>query len=621
MDGLRAVAIVPVLFYHAGFRPAVGGFVGVDVFFVISGYLITSIILGDLERGSFSLFDFYERRARRILPALYAVLIAVIPFGYAWMLPDEFAGFLRTTLATVFFVSNFDLLQHTGYFGPDVTLNPLLHTWSLAVEEQYYLLVPLILMLCWARGLRAVALVLAAITLGSLALAEVGWRHWPEASFLMQPYRAWELGIGALSAVALWRWPDLARHRGLAEVGGIAGLGLIAASILTFDRTTPHPSLWTLAPVGGAALVILCADGRTLAGRLLSLRPAVFLGLLSYSAYLWHQPILALARIRSLYELSDAGRLGAIALSLVLAWLTWRYIERPFRDRMAMPRPAILRFGVAASAALVALSAAGIGGAALRADSPPHLRQIFDVTNDQRYAYVVEAHDAETVEAFSADDRGKLLLIGDSYSQDFYNMVREVGAFADHEVAAAFREPWCQVYIGDDDVTRFIEPGRRAECLPAEAWNARTVDLARQADVIVLAARWEKWSAARLPETIASLGLHPGQTLFVVGRKSFGSFNVRALYGADPEQLPRVRARASPDALAVNHILRRQLPPEQFVDVQAMICAGGRECPLFTPGGGIISYDGGHLTERGARFVGARVFEDPRLRKYLGAEG
>ena len=154
IDGLRAVAVVPVLFYHAGFRPAAGGFVGVDVFFVISGFLITSIILGDLQRGTFSVADFYERRARRILPALYVVLMVCLPFGYAWMLPDEFSRFLETITAALLFVSNFDVMLHTSYFAADERFSPLLHTWSLAVEEQYYLLAPALLLFCHRRSFR-----------------------------------------------------------------------------------------------------------------------------------------------------------------------------------------------------------------------------------------------------------------------------------------------------------------------------------------------------------------------------------------------------------------------------------------------------------------------------------
>jgi peptidoglycan/LPS O-acetylase OafA/YrhL len=618
IDGLRAVAVIPVLFFHAGFRPAAGGFVGVDVFFVISGYLITSIILNELSRGRFSLLDFYERRARRILPALYFVLIVCIPFGYMWMLSDEFSGFLETVVATVFFVSNFELMTHTGYFGGDMKIEPLLHTWSLAIEEQYYLLAPALLWLCWRGGLGRVTLVVAAVSLGSLALAEVGWRSWPVANFYMLPTRAWELGLGSMAAIVSIRWPHLRPGGTLAELGGAAGLGLIALAVLTFDRYTPFPSLYTLVPTVGAALIILCADRRTLAGRLLAWTPAVSVGLISYSAYLWHQPILAFARIRSLYDLSDAGRLGAIGLALALAWLTWRFVERPFRDRSAVSAPTVLRLGMGASLGLVLVSAAAISGWTLRSESPPHLRQIFDVTDEQRYSYVVKAYEAEVADAFSEAGRKKLLLVGDSYSQDFYNMSKETGAFADYQVAGAFIEPWCQVYIGDEEVTRFIDPVRRRRCPPRDEWNASALALAERADVVVFAFKWEPWGAERLPETLANFRFRPDQRVLVIGGKSFGLFNVRALYGAAAADLPEVRSQPDPTMLEANDILRDALPPERFIDLQALICLEAGECPLFTPDGKIISYDGGHLTRAGARFVGARLFSDPRLRKYLG---
>jgi len=616
IDGLRAVAVIPVLFFHAGFRPAVGGFVGVDVFFVISGYLITSIILNELSRDTFSFADFYERRARRILPALYLVLTVCIPLGYLWMLPDEFSRFLQTLVATVFFGSNIDLTVHSGYFGQDLKLNPLLHTWSLAVEEQYYVLVPALLWVCWRKGLGRVFGVLAAISLGSLVLAEIGWRTWPVASFFMLPTRAWELGLGGLAGLALFRRPDFRPGPRVAEIGSAAGLGLIGLSVLAFSPRTPFPSLYTLVPTLGAVLVIVCADGRTLAGRLLSWRPVVLIGLISYSAYLWHQPILAFARIRSLYDLSDAARLGAIVLSLMLAWLTWRYVERPFRDRTLIPARRVVQFGARVSLGLVLVSGAGLSGWTLHAEPPEHLRQVFDVTDEERYAYVVEAYDAEVADSFTEDGRKKLLLVGDSFSQDLYNMIREVGAFPDYQVASAFIEPWCQIYVGSEDITDLIEPVRRRECLHS-GWNESMLALAREADVVLLAFSWQPWAAQRLPETIANLRLRPDQRILVIGKKSFGKFNVRALYGVTADALPEVGSRPDQKAIEVNDVLRAVLPADPFIDLQSLICPDGGECPLFTPDGSILSYDGLHLTQAGARYVGERLFSDARLRGYV----
>ncbi|MGM0692501.1 MAG: acyltransferase family protein [Pseudomonadota bacterium] len=326
IDGLRAVAVLPVILFHAGFSAFSGGYVGVDVFFVISGYLITSILLHDLEKGTFSIVRFYERRARRILPALFFVMLCCLPFAWLWMLPQQFKDFSQALVAISLFASNILFWIKTGYFSPAAEENPLLHTWSLAVEEQFYLFFPILLLFLWRFGRRPVQVTILVLVCFSLLLSEWGWRHQPAANFYLLPSRAWELGVGALCA--LW----LGQHaRPASSLLSALGLGLILYAIFAYDAAVPFPSLYALAPVGGTALIILFGATSTFVGRLLALKPLVGLGLISFSAYLWHQPLLAFARIRSLENPSwqVMGLLCGVALGL--AYLTWRYVENPFR--------------------------------------------------------------------------------------------------------------------------------------------------------------------------------------------------------------------------------------------------------------------------------------------------
>ncbi len=357
IDGLRAIAVVPVILFHAGFTAFAGGFAGVDVFFVISGYLITGILIADLEQDRFSLARFYERRARRILPALFVVLLACLPFAWLWMLPSQMDDFAQGLMAVVLFCSNILFWRQDGYFAPSAEINPLLHTWSLAVEEQYYLLFPLLLRLLWPFGRTRVFQSVAVIAMASLILAEWGWRHWPGANFYLAPGRAWELLSGSLCAFL-----TVGRTARSSNVLSATGLALIGVSFLGYDEGTPFPSLWTLAPVTGTALIILYGGTGTWVGRLLSLRPLVGIGLVSYSAYLWHQPLFAFARLRSLTEPGAPVMAALATAALILAWATWRWVERPFRNS-ATPRPAT-RQGVfvlsgLAGAVLVALGLAG----------------------------------------------------------------------------------------------------------------------------------------------------------------------------------------------------------------------------------------------------------------------
>jgi peptidoglycan/LPS O-acetylase OafA/YrhL len=203
IDGLRALAVLPVILFHAGFTTFSGGFVGVDVFFVISGYLITTIILTELEQGTFSIVNFYERRARRILPALFVMMLACLPFAWFWLLPEDMKDFSQSLLAVSVFASNILFWRESGYFDSAAELKPLLHTWSLAVEEQYYMLFPLFLMATWRFGRRWILGSLIAVALASLALAQWGSLVKPAATFYLLPTRVWELLIGAFAAFYL----------------------------------------------------------------------------------------------------------------------------------------------------------------------------------------------------------------------------------------------------------------------------------------------------------------------------------------------------------------------------------------------------------------------------------
>ncbi|ENO98912.1 acyltransferase family protein [Thauera phenylacetica] len=359
IDGLRALAVLPVIFFHAGYESFSGGFVGVDVFFVISGYLITKIILSDLEHGRFSIVGFYERRARRILPALFFVMLVCLPFAWRWLLPGDMKDFSQSLVAVVAFSSNLLFWKESGYFDVAAELKPLLHTWSLAVEEQYYLFFPVFLMLAWRIGKGPILLIMGLLTLGSLVLAEWGVRSDPALAFYLLPTRGWELLVGAFVAFYLSSKAGVAPRRDVAEAGGLLGFLLLVYSVFTFDEATPFPGLSALVPTAGTALVILCSSPATAVGRWLGSEVAVGIGLISYSAYLWHQPLFAFLRHRSLTEPSGSLFFAMALTSLFLAYLTWRFVETPFRNKAKTSRSLI--FG-GASAGLAFFGLVGVIG-------------------------------------------------------------------------------------------------------------------------------------------------------------------------------------------------------------------------------------------------------------------
>ena len=328
IDGLRALAVLPVIFFHAGFEWFSGGFVGVDVFFVISGYLITTILIEDIENKRFSIINFYERRARRILPALFFVMVSCIPFAWMYMLPTQMTDFAQSIVATSLFVSNILFWRESGYFAAAAEEKPLLHTWSLAVEEQYYLLFPIFLILAWRFGKNRVFWVIVLMSVVSLLLSEWLWRRESTANFYLAPTRAWEIFFGSISAFLVQKY-------GVQKSSFLSLIGLLAvlSTILMYDKNVPFPSVYTLVPVLGVVLIILFADQRTIVSKILSLKLFIGVGLISYSAYLWHQPLFAFARIAMPTYPSDILFFFLSLMSLGIGYLSWKYIEAPFRNR------------------------------------------------------------------------------------------------------------------------------------------------------------------------------------------------------------------------------------------------------------------------------------------------
>jgi peptidoglycan/LPS O-acetylase OafA/YrhL len=619
IDGLRAISVVAVVLFHAEFAAFAGGFIGVDVFFVISGFLITRILIEENSRGDFSIWRFYERRARRILPALYVVMAASFVAALYILLPSGLVEFSRSAIATLLFLSNVYFWRYSDYFAPSAAEEPLIHTWSLGVEEQYYLFFPLLVLLLWRLGPRRVALVIGAATLASLACAEVLWRLQPEANFFLLPSRAWQLGLGSLGAFAWARTGGMPVRRSVGEAAAGAGLLLVLGSVFVLDESVPTPSLAGAPPVVGALLLLLFAKQGTFAARLLSLRPMVGIGLVSYSAYLWHQPLFAFTRIARQDPIGLPMTLLLCVLTFLLAWATLILVERPFRNRALLTRGQV--FAGAAAGTLVLMLGAGtvLQTRGLSGLYPGYLREAVTLTHREQGFYVRGAYNkAKRQTAFVDDGRPRLLLIGDSFSQDFYNMIRETKSFDGYQIVVRYVQARCQIYLGAEDVSRFLDPGDRELCAK-EPELAQSVPLAREADVIVFAASWRDWSAERLPETLRNFGLRPDQTVVVIGRKDFPEINRLSIAGASRRELPLIRHEPPEHGIETMRDMRRVLPDDVLVDPYALLCPD-EKCPAFTPEGKLISVDGAHLTEAGATWVGRRLFSAPPLARFAGVD-
>ena len=354
-----------MVFFHAGFG-CPGGYVGVDVFFVISGFLITSLIWKDLESGRFTFVNFWERRARRIVPALVVVTLATLLAGWFVLLPVDFKDLGRASAAQAVFAANIHYWLDSGYFAGSADEKPLLHTWSLAVEEQFYLVVPFLLWGVYRSGAlrsrRSVGLLLAAGFAASFALSLYGVARHREATFYFLPTRAWELLIGAMVAFLPAAPPSLDR-RPVREGFAWMGLTLVLVPVFAYTPQTPFPGLAALPPCLGAALLIWAnrrteQGAPTAIGALLSVRPIVAVGLISYSLYLWHWPLIAYGHYLALTPLSPGVRVLILGGGFLLGMLSWRYVETPFRERtLGASRPSMFTF---AGSGLAAVLGAGL---------------------------------------------------------------------------------------------------------------------------------------------------------------------------------------------------------------------------------------------------------------------
>jgi len=439
VDGLRAIAVVAVMLYHAGFLPTgigavTGGFLGVDVFFVISGYLIASIILRDLERDRFSFLDFYDRRARRILPPLFTVMATSLPFAWSMMHPHALREYAASALAALGFGSNFWFWIEDSYAAEPSQLKPLLHTWSLGVEEQFYLIFPVLLLLTWRFARRASVYISLALTVVSLGVAQYASMASPDAAFYLLPYRGWELLLGAvLAMLELTR----GRHpqRVMVRVMPPIGLGLLIWSFVYWDHGMRHPSILTAVPVTGTMLLIWFTRKGELVTRILSSGLMVGVGLISYSLYLWHFPMLSLARVH-VGILGTSDKLALLAASVALSVISYFLIERPIRDRKKTSGRVIVLLLAIASPALITAFAVGYASSSQQIESFSFDAKSFDIPIEKRNRVEYSRKACRLISATSCPDAAEsgpnLLFVGDSTVPDAINILAPV--FPDHNL-------------------------------------------------------------------------------------------------------------------------------------------------------------------------------------------
>ena len=607
IDGLRAIAVLPVILFHADIKLFSGGFVGVDVFFVLSGYLITRLIVNEIDIGQFSITGFYERRARRILPALFFVMACSLPFAWILLLPSDFVDFSQSVVANPLFIANFLFWAERGYFGVASELKPLIHTWSLSVEEQFYVLFPLVFVLAWKKTFVLYVLLTIAI-LGSLTASYLITNLHFDTAFFLLPTRAWELLIGTSAALLLrTKLPSIKANKTISDILSFLGLSLIVVAVLFFNNSTPFPGLYALVPATGTWLVIVFAERSHYAKSLLGTPILVFLGLISYSAYLWHQPIFSFYEHSGMPLSGPILYLGLGLLSIFLGFLSWKYVEQPFRDRSFLTRSTIFKLSIGCSAIFIALGSIGyfMKGFPTRygAEDRKLLTQFIDATD-----YTQRRFDSLELNKFSDNKKTNLLIIGDSFAKDVVNGVYEHGLNARYEISTVQINSECGNLFLDFEFTEYIPAKNRARCDFLDSYESPAVnDLLIKSDEIWLASSWKPWVVKLLPESVNNLRDTFKKPLYVFGPKDFGTISQKSILDITADERITFTQVPSPDVVEVNNLMKTALPDHVFINVLEGFCETELTCRLFTDQGELISYDGSHVTKVGASIYGKLI--------------
>ena len=592
IDGLRAIAILPVIFFHAGFNNFDYGYLGVDIFFVISGFLITSFIVNDLKLEKFKVLNFFDRRARRILPGLVFIMIASIPPALVYMQPDDLENFGQSLFATSLFSNNILLYLTSGYWDIASEFKPLLHTWSLSVEEQYYVVFPFLMILIWKLKsfwlMFLLFLFLSIISFfyyyfGSFGNESIESR----ASFLLLFGRAWQIllgAIGALISLKVITKIDTVK-KFYKEFICLLGISLILLSMfhsLIFELNQIY--LPVLASIG-TLLLLVFSNQNLIATALLRSKLFVWIGLISYSLYLWHQPIFAFARIRSFDEPSFVSMILLILFLIPLATLSFK-LERFFKN------PKNVNNRIFYSSLIVSLIIICSAGLTFHFSNgfyknyneltAPYLVEDKFYDND---GYIVDAFKFQDLE-FSGNKKN-LIIYGDSFARDFINMGRSNDYFKNYEFTI-----------------------RPYNCFNKQNYtDEEKFNLIKEGDLIIISYRILPTEASKrcLKNKISYLEKNKIDFL-VIGTKDFGYNINRPL----KDKIYDFKAKPSEEILEFNDFLKNNVPNEKFIDLLNLISTEDG-VPLFTEDNKLMSIDRAHLTYFGAKEVGKIIFSDIRL--------
>ena len=582
INGLRALAVIPVLFFHAGCSWFTGGFLGVDVFFVISGYLITDLILKDISNDGFSVIGFYDRRVRRLAPALITVCLLSTICSFFMMLPYDLKNYGQSLVATMLSANNVLLFLTSGYWSHAAEFKPLYHTWSLAVEEQFYLLVPVVLLILTKRKWNNVNVLIAStciLTLCSFTLSVVSEDR--EFNFLMISHRMWELLAGSLVAIYIRASPVKKNN-----IFALTGITLILYSYSFPFHISENQALYTLLPILGTVMFIVFSSDSKSSGKLFANKPTQLVGSMSYSIYLVHMPMLAFFRLSSEEEPSTIAEMICVCVSVIVAFPIWRYVENRFR-------------GTAWSAKVFYSTTVALFGLLLLVGFSVHSTYGFQKYSrfdygDNPQRYVDKPYELSRY-SFDRDGKQRILIIGNSFARDFINVLSESDSSNSLDIV------YLKKIVNNDNEKELIMSADIIFAVSSAGAGAKDV----VGDELML-------STLKLKEYLTEFA---AGDVYMVGTKNFG-WNNNFVKLKKTSSLSGYRVSVNRSNVIAN-IIEKSVWKDNYIDIIDAVSDKDGKVPLFTSGGKFISFDGDHLTKAGAKYLAPVIIQRTQLNDLL----
>ena len=602
IDGLRALSVISVIIFHLDHNFLPGGFIGVDIFFVISGYLISKIITSKIDKNEFNISIFFISRARRILPMLFFILIFFFPLIF-FLLPSKMISISESILTGLFFVSNIIFYWQSGYFGEAINLKPFIHLWSLSVEEQFYIVFPIYCILFYKKKFFLSSLI--GFFIISFILANSFGAQYPNANFFLTPTRIWEILSGVF--FMFFEKKKISINSKILDLACSAALVIIISSFILLNNLDNIPNIKLLPTIISTGVLIIYGANSNVVQKILCNKPVVFIGLISYSLYMLHQPILAFNKNLILFEENILFKIIFFIVLVFISSLTWKFIEQPSRNYKKISTKKFL-IVVSLISTVILISNIVIlktdGFVSKYKEEDRYLALLNPIVQGR---YVSKKFNTLIKKKFKNLSEQNVIIMGDSYAQDFTNMAYENNYFKGFNVKTAPFHAECYLKFLNNNKT--TNSGKLKKCtdeIPSDLINAKSIFFINI---------WEPWILNSLND-ILNNPIFLNKKVFIIGTKNFGEINIRKLLKLSIDDRLNYEFKLSDKEVNLEKEIKSLLRSKSYISSFEIYCNQKFNCKIFTNNNEIISYDGGHLTKQGDKFLGQKLFENDNLRMY-----